>query len=322
MARQSGVLKLNGRLGDLSFYDSVRGPIVRHKGGPSAHQIKTSPRFQRTRENNSEFGRASKACKLIRQVFKLQFDRVADHLMTGRLNKFLRKAILADEINARGSRNIMDGNIGLLTNFEFNSQASLRNSFPVNFTSRLDRITGKMTIHIPSFNPATSLSAPSGATHFRLSSTVGEFDFANGTINSASTEGPATAITSQSLPEMDLTSILTGTTNPLVMSLGIRFFQMVDGQLIPLYNRRYNALSIVAAEGKVVVSVKAEEIEQGNSAQVKTLNPTRALKADISDELTLHYDLCGNPDLVSGPHDGIREMCFRCRPSIAFSCSR
>jgi len=58
MARQKGIIKLEGTIGDISFYKSKDGHLARTKGGMEADRIKNDPTFQRTRENGNEFGRA------------------------------------------------------------------------------------------------------------------------------------------------------------------------------------------------------------------------------------------------------------------------
>jgi hypothetical protein len=56
MAKQEGTFKINGTIGDLTFYKSSGQYLVRQKGGVSGDRIKNDPNFARTRENNNEFG--------------------------------------------------------------------------------------------------------------------------------------------------------------------------------------------------------------------------------------------------------------------------
>ena len=66
MAKQEGLIKLKGTVGDLSFYKTKDGHLARMKGGVDAERIKNDPAFERTRENGAEFGRSGKAGKLLR----------------------------------------------------------------------------------------------------------------------------------------------------------------------------------------------------------------------------------------------------------------
>ena len=66
MAKQAGIIKLKGTIGDIAFYKSADGHMARFKGGVDGKRIANDPAFQRTRENGAEFGRAGKGGKLLR----------------------------------------------------------------------------------------------------------------------------------------------------------------------------------------------------------------------------------------------------------------
>ena len=46
MARQKGIIKLQGTIGDVSFYKSKDGYLAREKGGVDGERIKNDPAFQ------------------------------------------------------------------------------------------------------------------------------------------------------------------------------------------------------------------------------------------------------------------------------------
>lgn len=85
MARQRGIIKLEGTIGDISFYKSQDGFLAREKGGVDGKRIATDVAFQRTCENGSEFGRAGKGGKLIRTAFRNLVMNVSDNRLTSRL---------------------------------------------------------------------------------------------------------------------------------------------------------------------------------------------------------------------------------------------
>ena len=60
MAKQKGIIKLDGTIGGITFYKSQDGYLAREKGGVPAEKIANDPAFQRTRENGEEFGLAVK----------------------------------------------------------------------------------------------------------------------------------------------------------------------------------------------------------------------------------------------------------------------
>ncbi|MCW3808140.1 hypothetical protein OM074_21150, partial [Marinilabiliaceae bacterium D04] len=121
MARQKGVLKLEGQIGDLSFYKSEGEYLARTKGGVDGERIKKDPAFARTRENGAEFGRAGKAGKLLRSALKTPIAQSADKKVSSRLTSQMVKVIQADVTNGRGERNVVDGDLNLLQGFEFNA---------------------------------------------------------------------------------------------------------------------------------------------------------------------------------------------------------
>ena len=72
MAKQSGILKVEGTMGGITFYKSRQdGYLAREKGNLDATRIATDPNFQRTRENGAEFGKAGAAGKVLRTAFRV-----------------------------------------------------------------------------------------------------------------------------------------------------------------------------------------------------------------------------------------------------------
>src|SRR5690554_7680512 len=87
MARQKRIIKLTGKIGDLSFYKSKDGYLAREKGGVDGERIKKDPAFARTRENGSEFGLAATSGKTLRDAFRPLMMRAADNRITSRLTR-------------------------------------------------------------------------------------------------------------------------------------------------------------------------------------------------------------------------------------------
>jgi len=96
MAKQKGVIKLDGTIGDITFYKSQDGFLAREKGGVPADRIKNDPAFQRTRENGSEFGRAGKAGKVLRNAIRNLLQNTSDSRMVSRLTTQMLKVVKAD----------------------------------------------------------------------------------------------------------------------------------------------------------------------------------------------------------------------------------
>ncbi len=125
MAKQKGIIKLDGTIGGITFYKSQDGYLAREKGGVSAEKIATDPAFQRTRENGEEFGRAGKAGKLLRNAIRAMLQNASDSRMVSRLTQKMVEVVQADATNPRGQRNVIDGEAELLQGFEFNISGKL-----------------------------------------------------------------------------------------------------------------------------------------------------------------------------------------------------
>ncbi len=87
MARQKGIIKLEGTIGDISFYKSKDGHLARTKGGVDGDRIHNDPAFQRNRENGQEFGRAGASGRLLRTSIRQYLKNAADSRVVSRLTR-------------------------------------------------------------------------------------------------------------------------------------------------------------------------------------------------------------------------------------------
>jgi hypothetical protein len=253
MARQKGVIKLQGQMGGVSFYKSKQdGFLAREKGGVDADRIKNDPAFERTRENGAEFGRAGAASKLLRTSLRTLLLNVADSRMTSRLTREMVKVLQADVTNARGQRNVIDGEAELLQGFEFNENGKLNGTLFAPYTTEINRVAGSTSVNVPAFIPAQMIAPPQGATHFKLVSQAAEVDFENGVYiisNTSSVEIPLNMVATA--PAIMNNPVTPASAHPIFLVLGIEFYQQVNGAFYSLKNGAYNALSIVNIDGGV-----------------------------------------------------------------------
>lgn len=250
MAKQKGIIKLDGTIGGITFYKSQDGYLAREKGGVSGERIASDPNFQRTRENGEEFGRAGKAGKLLRTSIRALLQNSADSRMVSRLTQKMVEVVQADTTNPRGLRNVIDGEAELLEGFEFNISGKLGTTLYAPFTATIDRVAGSLAVNIPSFVPSNMIVAPGGTTHFKVVTAGSEIDFENETFvmdsdASAILPWDATATTALTLTN----SVTANSTHPLFLALGIEFYQEVNGQMYPLKNGAFNPLSLVRVSG-------------------------------------------------------------------------
>ena len=254
MARQKGLIKLDGTIGGITFYKSKDGYLAREKGGVSGDRIANDPNFQRTRENGEEFGRAGKAGRLLRTALRNVLKSSADGRMVGRLTAEMVKVIQADVTNTRGQRNVIDGEAELLIGFDFNIKGKLRNTLYAPYTQNLSRATGLLEVTIPAFVPANMIAAPNGATHFKIESAGAEVDFENEVFVTETSETSIIALDGTATAPITLSNAVSpNSVHPLFLVLGIEFFQEVNGEMYSLKNGMFNSLTLIGVNGSQVV---------------------------------------------------------------------
>jgi len=250
MAKLKGPLKIKGTIGDITFSKTEDGYIAKEKTSIDGKRIASDPAFQRTRENNAEFGRAGKAGKVLRNAIRTLLQNAKDKRVTSRLTTEMMRVVKADTTSPRGLRNVIDGEAELLQGFDFNINAKLATSIYAPYTTVIDRVAGTLTVAVPAFIPAERIAAPAGTTHFNIVSMGAEVDFENETFITDSKESGILPWDASATAAINLANAVTAnSTHPLFLLLGIQFFQQVNGTNYPLKNGTFNALSIVKVSG-------------------------------------------------------------------------
>ena len=250
MAKQKGIIKLEGTIGDITFYKSQDGHLARGKGGVDGKRIATDPNFQRTRENGSEFGRAGKAGKILRNAMRAILQNAKDSRMVSRLTKKMVEVLQQDLTSTRGQRNVIDGEAELLEGFEYNANAKLSTTVYAPYTCTIDRVAGTLAVNIPSFVPGNMIAAPGGCTHFKLISAAAAIDFENETFEMDTADTLVLPWDFAATAVIDLPNNVTANSPyPLFLAFGIEFYQEVNGVNYPLKNGAYNSLALVKVSG-------------------------------------------------------------------------
>ena len=252
MARQKGIIKVKGTIGDITFYKTQDGHLAREKGGIDANRIASDPAFQRTRENGSEFGRAGKAGKVLRTALRALLLNSADSRMVSRLTQAMVKVIQADMVSVRGLRNVIDGEVDLLVGFEFNIRGKLGTSLFAPYVANIDRVAGEITVDLASFIPANMIAAPNGTTHYKIISAGAEIDFEAETFIETHSETailPWNSVATAAISQVN--AVTPASTKPLFLALGVEFYQEVNGAMYPLKNGAFNPLAVVKVDGGV-----------------------------------------------------------------------
>ena len=246
MARQKGIIKLKGKIGDISFYKSQDGHLAREKGGVDADRIKNDAAFARTRENGAEFGSSANAGKVLRDAIRPMMLSAADNRVVSRLTKVMTEIKNLDLTSARGERSVgvsiaQPNAKALLKGFNFNKRAVLGSVLHKPFVVQTNN--GMITIN--NLVPINDITYPTGATHVSLKCGWAIIDFVAGTSGvdySPVVNLPIDAASSnvQLLPP----NIPLGVGTNLYL-LSIEFFQEVNAVQYSLKNGAFNALAIV-----------------------------------------------------------------------------
>lgn len=248
MSKQMGLIKLKGNIGGISFYKAGGEDLARMANGPSKERIANDATFQRTRENNTEFGGAATAAKALRMGLVTALQNKGDSRLPSRLTKIF-KDVVNKGTGSRGQRSIpLSGNRTMLEGFDFNERVSFSSIFNAPFTVAPNAARNQSVITVPNFLPKDLVKAPSGATYFRLiaalgvvsdftfNAVTGRYEPTDPTLNMLNvvTFGAMTALNSAAPVTFTLTSLLPGTPAPtmtattsVVQCLGIEFYQRV-----------------------------------------------------------------------------------------------
>lgn len=250
MARQKGVMKYVGTIGDIRHFKikGQSGYFAGMIGGPTDEQVKTAKEFERTRENMNEFGGCAKAGKSVRVALSEVLNGMTDPQCTGRLTSIMKKINLEDGTEARGVRKVeISSQRTYLYGFGFDKNISFPSIVyaPYSLTSSVDRLTSTLTI-LP-VNPTNALNAPIGATHFRFinavgvvsdfayNDTTGTYEPTNPDLNelSASAYGSYSPLNAAYAGETIDASLPAGTVMTsdisVINCIGIEFYQEVNG---------------------------------------------------------------------------------------------
>ncbi|SFG76347.1 hypothetical protein [Pedobacter insulae] len=115
MATQGGIIQLSGKLGDLIFSKKKGRNAVRSKSSKPINQTEAS------KKSSADFGAASSAAAKIRKAFKPLFVYGADDTIINRLNKQILAVFKTISQDFSGNKKLMQGDIKLLTGFQFSS---------------------------------------------------------------------------------------------------------------------------------------------------------------------------------------------------------
>lgn len=246
MGTQSGVLRLKGKVGELSFYRTKDGYGVRKSEGIDGKRIKNDPRYQRTRENAVEFGNACQSAKVLRHALRSYYSDSSDRYASRRLIRTMMEILHTDPSHGRGERVVMSGDLSKLKGFNFNEAAPLATTLKVKPTLAIDREAGTLTVSVPPINPLRDVRPVPGATYARLSAIAVEVDFEQKSAVVGSAESEPILLNGPNLPAISLTASLTPNSSlPVIALIALQFVQVVQDTEYSLNSGTFNSMAII-----------------------------------------------------------------------------
>lgn len=244
MAYQKGDIKLEGQLGDLTFYKQGESYRARAKRGVDPKRIATDPKFERSRENSTEFGHASAVAKKMRMALREVLPLFHEGTMQTRLNGRVLQVVKNDSVNIRGKRTLTANDLHLLVGFSFNAFSAWKDVYYGNVIRSFDPAADKVQVAFPSYWGPAVLSAPKEADGVRFSVVAVTMDLENGNCRCCFEHSPILP-RRRTLPDQLFELDTETTDDPILLLTGLAFFREKGGYDVPIERPMANALDII-----------------------------------------------------------------------------
>lgn len=246
MAKQSSLIKLEGTIGDLSFYKNRNGNyIARRKGGVSRERLLNDPRYQRTRENMQEFSQAASAAKFLKNAFREIELRSNGGKLHNRLYSAVNRVLKTDPVSPRGERRFELGDIQMMRGFEFSESAVFGEILKKQFEVLEDE--SSVTVTIEEMAPSKYLISPKGSSHYRFSLIRAAVNFEGQTFKAEIQSSEFLPLDASSAPAEVLTLPIPSQANEnYFYALSLEFVEELNGEQYERRDISQNPAVIVA----------------------------------------------------------------------------
>ena len=247
MAQSNNIFGLEGSIGNVTFRKD--GIVTAKIPGFTADQINNVPSLIRIKENNREFGGASKIATKLRHALSFNYPAM-DRFSSGRLNKHFLQILPTDNTNPKGKRSyLLTENPNPLINFQFFESNPVDANLPSHHSIETNPDRTTATLNLPPFHPKKECNAPKGATHMTIGIAIvalSNYEYnpeTNGyhPINPLSngiyahTQTPYLEITSKTTPHQIIQATFPSDTvltpnDSLIITLDIKFHQQINNE--------------------------------------------------------------------------------------------
>lgn len=175
MARLSSILKINGTLDGMTFYNlpGVAAPVVRSTWGASKEALLTQPRYAATRRTMAETGGRGKAVHWLMKAFQ-PLKPLADFDTAGQLHRLLRAVQKGDTESPWGERGVRVSRFPqLLEGFHLTKATPFDATVRGEAYAKMNKTALQATVELPPLLPGLTFFPPKGVAYCRLVATLG-----------------------------------------------------------------------------------------------------------------------------------------------------
>lgn len=167
MAKNIGLIKISGKVGDLQFFKKDGKSYVGLTSSLSKDRILKDPAFKRTRENMAEFGGSASVSKSIRGHM-VPLKKVTDKNLHLTMVKLIRE-IINEGSGPRGRRTVdFSTNFDKMDGVDLNKGSQVGEVLYANFSVTTNASRNSLTMTIDEFLPSDYMLIPEGATHYKI----------------------------------------------------------------------------------------------------------------------------------------------------------
>lgn len=248
--------KLPRRIDDYVIYDLYGQIILKMKSGFTREELLHAPKYEKCRQNASEYGKVSSLCKQMRLALQGVLPKKDNLLVVNTLAKRMYEVMICDTTSGRGSRNLATGfttaeGRELMTGYSFNPDSSLVLPYELQVSS--------LTLSTKNL----SFAAGSNCVGFRMHR-LG-FDFTNGVSQMESTD--CLFYGNSSLPEtVALDFPVNAPQKGVVFTiLEVQFYVYEDGSYVPMGDDRSKQVLVVGVLPAALVEHRCQQSAESMS---------------------------------------------------------
>jgi len=179
MAKNIGLIKFTGKLGGLSGRDTPFGNVIQTPGGFKSDRIKTEPRYEKTRQLYTEFGKCATLASLFKRNLDFYLKLLPDPYVYNHIQKWMTAVKECDVTSPKGEKTVGKGLLteeGALSFSQFSFNRKRRFGFGGTTDYHANLETGTLTFD--RFDTSL-LTFPSGAKSIGLQFILMRVDFEN-----------------------------------------------------------------------------------------------------------------------------------------------